>query len=549
VKEGNPDDNDVDILLSLTGASASYSGSLGSKTTLFTSVRYQNFVPALNLTNQGELGKPSFADLTLKSVTKINKKNKLTFLALLNPEQFKRETDNIIKDPTMENTWVGKLRSIKGVAGLKLRTLLNENSNMVNLVYYRNKTVDINFGEASPRFTDNGEVPLATEIPFNDEKGSLNTAESEIGYRLLFTKIINSKTTFRSGIDLAAINIDHSRLLNEPDTTYSFYRQDLPLDQTSQNYLVIKPQFFDSEYEGSAFNGSAYANLQTVPLQNLVLNAGLRYDHTGFSEQGKLSPRLSLQYRASEKTTINAATGLYYQDPLFINIADNNGVKLAPERAIHYIGGVKHYFTSDLKFMAEIYYKQISNLIVRSNTTINALVNQGEGEAYGIDISLVKRLSNKYNGQISYSYSQSTRNNFDGIGQYDHLYSQPHVVNLLLSFQPTHDWMFSAKIRTSTGQPTNSAQLFTDVLENEDNLKYGLELLGRNDIRNDHFVGIDLRMDRRIAFGKRSLNLFVDIQNVLNRENAATRTFFETTGNYEPQALGILPTVGWRLEL
>ena len=49
VKSGNPENAEMDALISLTGASLSYSGPVvNKKATLFTSLRYQNFVPALN---------------------------------------------------------------------------------------------------------------------------------------------------------------------------------------------------------------------------------------------------------------------------------------------------------------------------------------------------------------------------------------------------------------------------------------------------------------------------------------------------------------------
>jgi len=549
VKSGNPENSEIDALISLTGASISYSGpTFHKKTTLFTSLRYQNFVPALNLTQQGELGSPSFLDLTLKSETHLNKKNKLTVLALFNPEWFIRNTTHIAKDDKLENVVIADVGNSKGLVGLKLRTLLNDNSNWVNLTYFRFKNTNLKFGKAYPEFNSDGSLPNANEIKFNDNKGKFNNKESEIGFRSVYTLNTSNTSTFQAGTDIARIHINHSRILTAKDTIYSFYRSELPFNQQNQNFAIVEPANFNAVLLDNKINFSAFTNFQFTPVKKLIINAGVRYDYTGFSKSGKISPRLSFSYKINEKSSVNVSTGIFYQDPLFVQVADNSGIVLEPERALHYIIGFKHYFTKTLKLTIESYYKDFKNLIIRPNSFINKLTNQGEGFAYGIDFSLVKRLSNKYNGILSYSYSQSKRNNNDGIGQYNHLYSQPHIFNFLLSYQPNPKWTFSGKFRYSTGQPTNSDLVSADVFGTPNFLRFSQELTGRNNIRNDDFIGIDLRIDNRFQYDKYALSLYLDIQNVTNRTNAATRTFFETTGNFRPEALGILPTIGIQFE-
>ena len=549
VKNGNPENAEIDALASLTGASISYSGpNIQKNSTLFSSLRYQNFVPALNLTQQGELGSPSFLDFTLKSETKLNPTNKLTLLTLLNPEWFNRNTSHIVKDHKLENVVLADVKNNKGLIGIKLRTLLNDKSNLINLVYYRFKNTNITFGKAYPKFKPNGGIPNANEIIFNDKKGHLTNRENEIGFRSIYTLNTSKKVTFKVGTDFSRIHLDHSRILTAKDTIYSFYRNELPITQQNQNFAIIEPENFNAVFLNNNINFSAFTNLQFKFFKKLIANAGLRYDYTGFSETGKISPRFSFSYKINDKSSINGSTGIFYQDPLFIQVADNNTIKLKPEKAIHYIVGFKHHFSKDLKLTIEGYYKDFKNLIIRPNSFINKLTNQGEGFAYGVDISLVKRLANKYNGILSYSYSQSKRDNNDGIGTYNHLYSQPHIFNFLLSYQPNSKWTYSGKFRYSTGQPINNSIIFENVFDNPDFLRFGQELIGRNRSRNDDFIGIDLRIDRRFQYKKNALNMYLDIQNVTNRTNAATRVFFETTGNYRPEALGILPTVGLQFE-
>jgi len=550
IKSGNPENAEIDFLGSLTGASVTYSGpSFLKKSTLFSSIRYQNFVPALNLTKQSELGFPSFLDFTMKSTTQLNKSNKLTVLILLNPEWFIRNTSNVAKDKKLENVVLANLKRNKGLLGLKLQTLVGKKNNLTNLVFLRFKSTDVNFGKAYPRFRTDGSLPNASDIPFNDKKGNLNSKESEVGMRSIYAINSIKKIKIKVGTEFAVNHLDYNRTLFERDTIYSFYRNEMPANQQNQNYVTIEPENFNSSFLDNTVNFSIFANSQFYPFQKLVTNLGFRYDYTGFSRVGRMSPRLSFSYDLTEKTSLNAATGIFYQDPLFVQVAENKNVILKPEKAMHYILGVKHYFSRDLKFTIEGYYKKFSNLIVRPNSFLNILKNQGTGFAYGIDINLVKRLSNKYNGIVSYSYSQSKRNNIDGKGLYNHLYSQPHIFNFLLSYQPNDLWIFSGKFRYSTGQPTNSSIIFKNVFNNTNFLRYGQELIGKNDIRNDDFIGIDIRIDKKYRFKSYNLNMYFDVQNITNRTNASTKVFFETTGNYRPEALGILPTFGIQIEM
>ncbi|MBL4656059.1 MAG: hypothetical protein JKY33_09585 [Bacteroidia bacterium] len=47
---------------------------------------------------------------------------------------------------------------------------------------------------------------------------------------------------------------------------------------------------------------------------------------------------------------------------------------------------------------------------------------------------------------------------------------------------------------------------------------------------------------------KAALTAFLDIENLLDRENGSTREFHERTGVYKPTSLGILPTIGLRFD-
>ncbi|MDP9048092.1 MAG: hypothetical protein M3N14_08135, partial [Bacteroidota bacterium] len=368
------------------------------------------------------------------------------------------------------------------------------------------------------------------------------------GYRSIFTKHTqNIKLT--AGIDLARINLDYSRILRHTDTLYSFGQNDLRPDP-SHYYLVVQPAQFNSVFNNSAYNASGYMDLSFLLFHHLTLNPGIRYDYTGFSKQNTVSPRFSGSYGLDDKQSINFAAGIYYQDPAYDYVASQpGGNTLKNERTIQYILGYRVYFSSDLKLTAESWYKQFNDLAVVPYTGQSIANNNGTGYAYGADINLTKRLSEKYYGQIGYSYMLSKRNDHNGLGTYNYIFSQPHVISLLGSYQPNKKWIFSGKFRYSTGRPTDRYVVHDNVLNKPAYLRDSQEIFGKNENRLPDFVSLDMRADYKIQYEKSAVTIFFDIVDVNNRFNPSAEIFQPLTGKTYNLGLAVFPTFGVRIGL
>src|SRR5690606_13247623 len=142
----------------------------------------------------------------------------------------------------------------------------------------------------------------------------------------------------------------------------------------SQYYQILDPAQFNASFENTAFNGSAYVSLSWNVTNRLTLNPGLRYDYTGFAEQHTISPRLSGSLALGDRQSINFATGVYYQDVAYSNVAAQNfGDIIKNERTVQNILGYKMQFSGDLKFVAEAWHKQFDDLIVQPNRSESLL--------------------------------------------------------------------------------------------------------------------------------------------------------------------------------
>jgi hypothetical protein len=329
---------------------------------------------------------------------------------------------------------------------------------------------------------------------------------------------------------------------------YSFTTSDFrPIP--SQYYVFLQPQYFNSASKDGAYNASAYVDYSFLLFKKLTLNAGLRYDYTGFAKQNTLSPRLSGTFPINEKSTLNFATGIFYQDPLLTDIADQPiSNTLKNEKTIQYILGYKNYFSNDLKLVVETYYKQLDKLVTRPLSGQSVLNNDGTGFTAGVDINITKRLSEKYYGQIGYSYAQSKRDDHNGQGEYNYTYSQPHIVSLLASYKPNSKWVFSTKFRYATGRPTDTYLIHNNIFNTTTFNRFSQEIKSKNGTRLNDFISFDVRADYRVQVKKTSVTAFIDVVNLLNRFNQSSEAFQSITGKTYFDGLAIFPSFGLRLE-
>ncbi|MEY3416828.1 MAG: hypothetical protein RL060_939 [Bacteroidota bacterium] len=551
VKEGNKITPSVSGQFDLLGGTLIYDGPsyLHKKTSVFASARYQNFKTVLKMVGLENVGLAAYGDYMVKTTTEINAKNKLSLMAIYNPESFERNASHVLLSKEVDNTNLGNFTNSKSMFSLNLRTLTSHKSYWKNIAYYRQFDVVGTLGMTYPSSDCTSVFKDKTNIPSETDLRKLSFKENELGYRSIFTQHFNS-STLTAGIDLARFEINNARTLKHTDTLYSFTAQDIR-PSPSQYFIVLPPQYFNAKFKNYAYNASAYVDYSFLVLQKLTLNTGLRYDYTGFTASANISPRLSGSFKLNTSSSINFATGIFYQDPSSGNISDNSSStkKLKSEKTVQYILGFKKQLTEDLKFVVEAWGKQFDNLITRPYSGQKLLNNNGDGHAYGADINMTKRLSRKYYGQIGYSYMVSKRNDHDGYGEYNFTFSQPHIVSLLGSYKPNDKWVFSSKFRYATGRPKDSYIVHENVLNDANHIRFSQEFTGKNDLRFTDFISWDIRVDYKIQVKKYSVTTFIDIVDILNRYNQSSELFQAITGKVYYDGLAIFPTFGVRIEM
>jgi hypothetical protein len=548
IKEGNTTSPVFDGQVDLLGVNLNYDGPsyFNKKSSLFVSARYQNFYPLVHVVGLKSLGLPSYGDLIIKSTTEINKKNKLNFLLMVCPERFVRDIDNVYEDKELNLLYLPDFKRNKIVSSVNLRTLIGKQSIWKNIVYFSSYSSDVNVGKAYPVANSNGEL-ISKIFNYNNSIQTQNYRESKTGFRSFVETSILKNDRFLFGIEADIVLLSNDRNLLVNDTNFIFRRQELP--NPLLNYQVITPALVNSNGVKSATNGSSFITYFVEATNRISLQTGLRLDYNGFTEQVVLAPRATITYHLNSNHSLSFGTGIYYQDPVLSDIADlPNSTKLKMEKVVQFIVSYKGYLYHDVKLMVEAWSKKFDNMVV---TPISGSVfrnNNGTGFGNGFDISLNKRLNKKWHGIVSYSYMNMTRNNNDGLGNYPFTFSQPHQLNTMLSYSLNSKFSFSGKYRIASGRPTDAFIIHTDVLNNPNNYRYSMELVGRNTERLPLFSSLDLRVNYMFKINRIKFTSFFDVVNVLNRQIANNENFNYLFGKTFYDGIAIFPTGGLKFE-
>lgn len=272
------------------------------------------------------------------------------------------------------------------------------------------------------------------------------------------------------------------------------------------NQSLVKPDVLPAE---QALESAAYLGYQYNISSNFSLNAGIRYSiynylgpHnvynyvTGLPREtatitdtvsypsGKIIKtyqgpeyRISLRYvlpgDASIKLGYNTLRQYIHQLSNTISISPTDIWKLSdayikPETGSQYsIGFYKNFNSNNIETSLEFYYKDLNNMIdyksgasVLLNHHIETDIINSKGKAYGAEL-LIKKLSGKLNGWLSYTYSRTFLKTNDPLAgetinkgsYYPASYDKPNTVNFISNYKFSHRLSMSVNVVYSTGRP------------------------------------------------------------------------------------------------
>lgn len=260
-----------------------------------------------------------------------------------------------------------------------------------------------------------------------------------------------------------------------------------------------------------------------------------------------VEPRLAVSYTPFSALTLRAAAGLYHQAPTPDDLSAVFGTPdLGISTAEHWLVGGTVRLTEGLSFELTGFATNSRDLPVRSRSDspalARALEQDGEGRSRGVQVLLRQNPIGPFFGWVSYSLSKSERKDGPDAAWRPFDWDQRHVLTAVASFDLGRGFEVGGRFRLASGFPrTEVTGAYYDVVRDRYQPLFGEP--GR--ISLPAFASLDLRASKRMDLGGSELELYLDVQNVTNRENPEEFVYdptFETRATIS--GFPILPMLG-----
>jgi len=525
-REGNRDEFDMQLDMSIQSIGASLEGPIGSgKGSWLFSARRSYFDILFKLVDING-PKPTYSDYQTKLVYNLSDKLKLSVLNILAVDYSYQSRD---EGYDFESNTFGGLDNVNNTAGLNLQYLWNKNgfSNFSishNYMYYKNTIAE-----------------TRTAVNILDNKST----EQEIRFRNNNHFTLNESNKIEFGIDSKV-------LLNNYLTQYYPYTD--RLGNTT-------PQLFINDKLRS-FKAGGYLSYTWQPHNKINILPGIRLDYFDYNKHLTISPRFIIKYNFNTLTSLSATAGIYHQNlPLVLLGQKQQFQELKDPLAYHFILGLSHLVTENTKLTIEAYQKEYRNFPMNPAqpelfildqvfsdsyfSNYDVLTDNGRARSYGLEIMLQKKLADKVYGMISASYFRAKYQDLNGTWQ-NRIYDNRITFSAEGGYKPNEKWEFSLRWIFAGGAPytpfdeSASAAAFKGI--------YDLNSI--NDSRLPDYHSLNVRVDRRFLFQGSNLIFYLSIWNTYGRQNVITYTWDEMKNKVKAEkSWSTLPVFGLEYEL
>jgi TonB family protein len=308
-------------------------------------------------------------------------------------------------------------------------------------------------------------------------------------------------------------------------------------------YLEADAAFFDEKLHvipGIRLEPYVISVSKVVPTEGTAPPVG------AFQEDTAVDPRIALRWDATTRVTLKAAFGIYHQAPTPEDLSAVFGnPQLTTSFARHTLAGAAFKFTKTTTFEVTGFYNVMDDLVARNTSPApalaEALLQDGSGRAYGVQMMLRQEQLGPFFGWISYSISRSERQDAPGLPYRLFDYDQTHTLTAVASLDLGKGWEIGARFRFSSGFPR------TPVVAGYLDAQAGWQPVfgAKNTIRIPAFAQLDARVAKQFKIGKTEAEVYLDVQNATNTANPEEIVYnFNYTKKSYITGIPILPVLG-----
>ncbi len=555
-RKGNIDDYEYNAQVGIfTGLEAMAEGPLGKNRGSFLVAWRYSLVGLLGVGAGGTAAAPNYSDLSFNLNFGSGKLGQFSIFGILGNSNIDFLGDDIDEDDLFaaedEDTFVN---SDFGVIGLKHQIKIGKNSFLRNVFAVSTSANDFQ----ADRYIDK-DTPQERTILFTDA----SNRENRLSFSTLFNSKLSKKTTLRTGILIENFQVESllRDRLEQPDNDGDGDPDLFTFTDIDQNLSIIQP-FIQGQFRLA---------------EQLTLNTGLHAQYSTLNEQFVVEPRLGLSYKINNKHALSFGYGIHHQPVplpiLFLN-EDVGGEILQTNknldfvRSNHYVLGYDVSIAKNWRGKVEIYRQDISNAAVESfpssyssltegadfgfeNDRVS-LVNEGTGYNQGIELTVEKFFSDGFYGLLTTSFFESKYEGSDGIER-NTPFNNGYVINVLAGKEfkigrTNQNILFvDTKLTTAGGRYVTPINLEASRNAGYEILREDLAFSNQNDAYFRWDIKFGLKFNSKNK--KRSHQFYVDLQNVLNRENIFVERYNRLTNNIDRvDQIGFFPDFGYRFQ-
>jgi outer membrane receptor protein involved in Fe transport len=298
---------------------------------------------------------------------------------------------------------------------------------------------------------------------------------------------------------------------------------------------------YDLDPEGDSFG--VYLADRFRLAEPLVVEVGARWDrqtYTGHDDQW--SPRATVSWELADSTTMRAAWGLFHQAQHIndLQVADGITTFWPAQRAEHRLLSLEHDISTNYDVRVELYEKKLTDVRPHYENLFNpieifpeieadrVLVAPDRSRAEGVEITVRRNGGRRLSWWLSYAWAKA-EDEIDG-SWVPRSWDQRHSANFVVNYRPKDKWNFNLAGSYHTGWPTTGIE--GEIVYDDNGYAYVVaHLQERNGERLPYYLRIDFRASRTFQLRRSSCEVFLEVTNLLNRDNTARPEGFGYSSN------------------
>jgi TonB-dependent Receptor Plug Domain len=314
------------------------------------------------------------------------------------------------------------------------------------------------------------------------------------------------------------------------DASYDYRLQSVAIDPLDGARVVAH----DTELALDAVETKygVYAAYKTRLGQALSVETGARWDHYQYDIGGaysRVSPRLNAVYELGKRSELRAAWGITHQPQSVddLDVTDGERQFQAPESARHIILGYALQLFDTMNFRVDVYQKDYSDLRPRYENELfrSRLIAEAEADriridadrarAQGVEVTLRRDTREQWGGWLTYGYMKAA--DFLDDRWRPRSWEQQHTLSLGIG-RSGAKWDAHLAAFYHNGLPATPID-FVPSQSPGGNAELRLEPGLSNSGRLGHYLRVDLRASREVFFENSTLTYYIEVFNLLDRDN------------------------------